>query len=70
MIFTVRWRDIVLEIWCKMINISGEVRPECGFIIDIETRNEDTLESWFTDSFKARTHYDLLNIEQRSIYLP
>ena len=41
---------------------------ECGFIINIEGKFEDTLESWSTDSVKGRVHYDLHNIQQCSIY--
>ena len=50
MVFTARWRDVPLEIWYKITNISREFMSECGFIINIEGKFEDTLESWSTDS--------------------
>ena len=50
MVFTARWRDVPLGIRYKITNISREFMSEYGFIINIEGKFEDTLESWSTDS--------------------
>ena len=68
MVFTARWRDVPLGIWYKITNISREFMSECGFIINIEGKFEDNLESWSADSIKGRIHYDLHDIQQCSIY--
>ena len=58
MVFTARWRDVPLGIRYKITNISREFMSEYGFIINIEGKFEDTLESWSTDSIQGRIHYE------------